>query len=57
MKKKYIEPNAEVIVMRTQGFLAASKLLPDTTPQSITPTEDEFTGEFSAPSVDGFDDF
>lgn len=50
-KKNYIAPGMAVCKVETQAFIAASKFETEGTPadtQSITPTTEEYGGEFNS---------
>jgi|GEM_PF-1434446 len=49
MKKKYSSPLMDVFAVQTMGMLAVSKLDQTKDNQTVTPTEEEYNGPFSAP--------
>ncbi|MBR6963052.1 MAG: hypothetical protein IKH86_05385 [Prevotella sp.] len=49
MKKEYIEPSIKMLVAGYESLLAsASELDPSKDNQEVTPTEEEYDGEFGA---------
>lgn len=48
MKKTYISPLTAVFVIETQGVIAASKLDSSSDNPVVTPTDEEYNGEFSS---------
>lgn len=49
MKKEYIEPSIKTLVTGCESLLAsASELDPSKDDQNVTPTEEEYDGEFGA---------
>ncbi len=52
MKKKYITPLTTVTAIVTESVIATSTLTAGLDNQSITPTNDEYDGEFSSKGRD-----
>ena len=50
-KKQYIAPSLEEYRIETHGMLAASKFDATSDNPIITPTDESFDGEFSAPGL------
>ena len=49
MKKTYLVPGIEVVVLHSDVVLAGGSVLdPNENNQTVTPTEEEYDGEFSS---------
>ena len=57
MKKIYIQPKTLVDLAECEMLIAASMLNPNSGSQSITPSDDEYNGEFSVKEYSFGDDF
>jgi hypothetical protein len=47
-KKSYMVPEVKLKGMEPESLLESTTLVNDQTNQNVTPTEDEFSGEFGA---------
>lgn len=52
MEKTYIQPQTKVEFAECEAMLAASTLNPNSDSQSITPSDEEYNGEFSVKEYD-----
>ena len=57
MKKIYIQPQTKVEFAQCETMLAASIFDQNSDNQSITPTDDEYNGEFAVKEYSFGDDF